>query len=80
MKANGRGVTSGRNHFALRRILVVTQVALSLVLLTGSLLFARSFRNLLTLDVGFEQDHLLVASFDYSPLQIPDGKTASFQT
>jgi len=78
-KANGRGVTSGRNHFALRRILVVTQVALSLVLLTGSLLFARSFRNLLTLDIGFEQDHLLVASFDYSPLQIPMERRASFK-
>ena len=71
MKANGRGATAGRERFLMRRILVVAQVALSLVLLTGALLFARSFRNLLTLDAGFQQDHLLVASFDYSPLQIP---------
>jgi predicted permease len=79
MKANGRGVTSGRNNFALRRILVVAQVALSLVLLTGALLFARSLRNLLTLDIGFQQDHLLVASFDYSPLQIPMNRRAAFK-
>jgi predicted permease len=71
MKANGRGATAGRERFLMRRILVVAQVALSLVLLTGALLFAISFRNLLTLDAGFQQDHLLVASFDYSPLQIP---------
>lgn len=79
MKANGRGVTSGRNHFALRRILVITQVALSLVLLTGALLFARSFRNLMTVDLGFEQDHLLVASFDYSGLHIPMERRAAFK-
>ncbi len=79
MKANGRGVTSGRERFLLRRILVVTQVALSLVLLTGALLFARSFRNLLTLDAGFEQDHILVASFDYSPLQVPPARRVAYK-
>ncbi|QNI34771.1 ABC transporter permease [Alloacidobacterium dinghuense] len=78
MKANGRGVTSGRHHFALRRFLVVSQVALSLVLLVGALLFARSFRNLMTVDTGFEQDHVLVAGFDFSPLQIPMERRAAF--
>lgn len=79
MKASGRGLTSGPERFLLRRILVVAQVAFSLVLLTGALLFVRSFRNLLTLDAGFEQDHLLVASFDYSPLQIPMERRAAFK-
>ncbi|HYK36452.1 ABC transporter permease [Alloacidobacterium sp.] len=79
MKASGRGVTSGRNHFALRRILVVSQVALSLVLLVGALLFARSFRNLMTVNVGFEQDHLLVASFDFSPMHILLERRAAFK-
>ena len=79
MKASGRGVTSGRQHFALRRILVVSQVALSLVLLVGALLFARSFRNLMTLDVGFEQDHILVAGFDFSPMHIPMERRAAFK-
>jgi predicted permease len=79
MKASGRGVTSGRNHFALRRILVVSQVALSLVLLVGALLFARSFRNLMTMDTGFVQDHLLVANFDFSPMHIPLERRAAFK-
>ncbi|HLH36796.1 MAG TPA: ABC transporter permease [Alloacidobacterium sp.] len=79
MKANGRGATSGRERFLLRRVLIVTQVALSLVLLTGALLFARSLRNLMTLDAGFDQDHLLVANFDYSPLHVPLERRRAFQ-
>jgi putative ABC transport system permease protein len=79
MKASGRGVTSGRHHFALRRILVVSQVALSLVLLVGALLFARSFRNLMTTDVGFDQEHIVVAGFDFSPLHIPMERRAAFK-
>ena len=40
------------NASRLRRALVVVQVALSLVLVVGALLFARSLRNLTTLDPG----------------------------
>ena len=71
MKAGGRGATAGRDRFLLRRALVVSQVALSLMLLTGAFLFVRTFRNLLTLNAGFQQDHILVANFDFSPLKLP---------
>ena len=71
MKASGRGATAGRERFLLRRVLVVSQVALSLVLLTGALLFTRTFRNLLTLNTGFQQDHILITNFDFSPLRLP---------
>ena len=53
MKAGSRGSTDSRERFGLRRVLVVAQVALSLVLVVGALLFVRSFRNLATLDAGF---------------------------
>ena len=46
-------------------------MALSLVLLTGAFLFVRTFRNLLTLNAGFQQDHVLVVDFDFSPLKLP---------
>lgn len=59
MNAGSRSMTASRERFGLRRVLVVSQVALSLVLLAGALLFGRSFRNLLTLDAGFQQDGIL---------------------
>ena len=41
------------------------------MLLTGAFLFVRTFRNLLALNAGFQQDHILIANFDYSPLKLP---------
>ncbi len=46
MKAGSRGTTDSRERFGIRRVLVVAQVALSLVLVVGALLFVRSLRNL----------------------------------
>ncbi|MDR3699140.1 MAG: ABC transporter permease [Candidatus Sulfopaludibacter sp.] len=70
MKASSRGITTGRERFGLRRALVVTQVALSLVLLVGALLFVRSFRNLVSIDPGFRQDGILEADMDFSRLKL----------
>jgi predicted permease len=68
MKAAGRGLTADRARFGTGRVLVATQVALSLVLIVGALLFVRTFRNLSTLDPGFRPDGLLVTSVDLQPL------------
>jgi len=71
MKSSGRGNTSSREGFGLRRLLVVSQVALSLVLLVGALLFMRSFRNLITVNTGFRQDGILLAALDPRRLNVP---------
>jgi predicted permease len=42
----------------------VVQVALSLVLAVGALLFVRTFRNLATLDAGFRQSQLLIVGIN----------------
>jgi len=68
MKASGRGLTADRQRFGLGRALVISQIALSLVLLVGALLFVRSLRNLLTLDAGFRENGLLITSIDISRL------------
>ena len=70
LKANGRGMTADRQRFGLRRALVVSQVALSLVLLVGALLFARSLRNLLVLDPGFRDTGILITNVDFTRLNI----------
>ncbi len=56
-----RGATEGRATLVFRRLLLGAQVALSMVLVTAALLFARSFRNLQTASPGFDAHGILVA-------------------
>ena len=78
LKTGGRGMTAARERFRLQRILVASQVALSLVLLAGALLFARSLQNLMTRDTGFQQDGVLVANIDFTRLNLPEARRSSF--
>lgn len=71
LRAAGRSVMGGREKFSLRRGLVISQVAFSLVLLVGATLFVRSLRNLLTMDAGFRQTGILEADLDFSRLRVP---------
>ncbi|HEU0180062.1 MAG TPA: ABC transporter permease [Blastocatellia bacterium] len=71
MKSSGRGMTANREGVSLRRVLVVSQVALSLVLMVGALLFTRSLFNLMTLDAGFAQDGVLQTDISLAPLKLP---------
>lgn len=64
MRAGGRGLTAGRERFGLRRLLVVAQVSLSLVLLVGALLFVRSLQKLLAVDAGFRADTVTTVNLD----------------
>jgi predicted permease len=61
-KGNTRTMTGGAARPA--RALVVFQVALSLLLVTGTGLFARSFEKLLHVDVGFEPARVLAVGID----------------
>jgi putative ABC transport system permease protein len=79
LKSAGRGMTSGRERFGLRRLLVVSQVALSLVLLVGALLFVRTLVNLLTQDPGFHQDGIIVANIDITRLNIAPAQRQAFK-
>lgn len=79
MKAYSRGNTSERSRFESRRLLVVSQVALSLILVVGALLFVRTFHNLTTLDAGFQQERLIVSSFDFTPLNIPPEQRIAYK-
>src|SRR5205085_7131621 len=66
LKSAGRGVTASREHFDLRSFLIASQVALSLVLLAGALLFVQSLRNLLNVDTGFHQDGIVIADLSFA--------------
>jgi predicted permease len=79
LKGGARGATPGRERLGLRRVLVATQVALTLVLLVGALLFSRSLRNLLTQDPGFRSDGILVAYVDTTPLKPPRDRRVEYK-
>ena len=79
MRASGRGTTATRDSVGLRRGLVVAQVALSVALLFGSLLFARSLRNVTQVDPGFTADGVIVASVNYRRLALPAERRAGFR-
>lgn len=79
MKSGGRGLTAGRERFSLQRMMVTGQIAVSLVLLAGALLFVRSFRNLLTFDPGMRQQNITLAFIGFHDSQIPRDRYAEFQ-
>ncbi|MBI3404217.1 MAG: ABC transporter permease [Acidobacteria bacterium] len=79
IKAGSRGMTAGRERHGLRRALVVSQVAFSLVLLVGALLFARSLRNLMVLDAGFRQDGILIANLDWNRIPLAKERRLEFE-
>ncbi|MBL9218307.1 MAG: ABC transporter permease [Opitutaceae bacterium] len=56
--------TLGGERSRLARILMVVQIALSLVLLVGAGLFTRTLRNLQQLDAGFNRSQLVLFSVD----------------
>jgi predicted permease len=74
MKTGGRGTTEAHERFGLRRALVVVQVALSLVLVVGALLFARTLQNLATVDLGFDTDGVVAVNLDLQRATIPEGR------
>src|ERR1700733_6811720 len=74
MKASGRGLTDARERFGVRRVLVVAQVALSLTLLVGALLFVRSLHKLLTLDAGFRESGVMVTEVNFLALKYPPSR------
>jgi len=71
-------MTAGRGRFAFQRTLVVSQIAVSLVLLVGALLFMRSFRNLMTLDPGFRERDIVFTFLDLSRLHLPPERVEPF--
>ena len=66
LRDEGRGVSIGRSRAQMRALLVVSQVALSLVLLIAAGLLLRSFSRLLHVDPGFDAQNLLTMNISLS--------------
>jgi predicted permease len=59
-----RGRVGGETRFGVRAVLVVVQIALSLALVVGAALFARTFSSLLARPLGFDSAPVAVASIN----------------
>jgi predicted permease len=66
LKAEAGSLSAGSGQVRLRKTLVVAQISLSLLLLIGAGLFARSLYNLRSLHPGFAADNLLTFSVEPS--------------
>jgi putative ABC transport system permease protein len=69
----GRGGSGGRRDAKrVRSALVITEIALSLILLIGAGLMVRSFLRLMDAGVGFDTSNLLTATVDVPTSRYPD--------
>jgi predicted permease len=68
IRAGGRSLTAGRERFGLRRVLMVVQVAFSVVLLVGALLFVQSLHNLMTTDSGFKPEGIMTVGISFAEM------------
>jgi putative ABC transport system permease protein len=59
LKEGGRSSSAGAGHHRLRRVLVVAEFALALILVAGAGLILRSFWNVTQVDLGIRRDHVL---------------------
>jgi predicted permease len=76
LKAGGRVINAPGGGVPWGKVLVVAQMALSLALLVGAILFLRTFRNLIAVDTGFDRTQVVSARFDprlagFSEQQLP---------
>jgi putative ABC transport system permease protein len=80
LRAEGRSASPGRSGTMTRSVLVVSQVALSLVLLIAAGLLLRSFDQLIHVDPGFDAQNLLTMNLSLSTTKYakPDQQVAFF--
>jgi len=77
LQGAGRHISSGRQQRQLRSVLLMAEIGLAVVLLTGAGLLIRSFVNVLHGDSGFDHRQCLAAQMRRNYTEAPD-KTRSF--
>ncbi len=71
LKETSRNAIGSRRRALVARTLVVTQIALSLLLITGAGLFSRTLWNLQAVSIGYPKNNLLLAEIDSTGYEGP---------
>jgi predicted permease len=79
LKERTSAPAGSRSPFSLRNILVVAQIALSLIALIGAGLFLRSLQNAQRINPGFDADRLATMSFDLGAQGYTEERGRQFQ-
>ena len=77
LRAGGRGAKGGVGATRARRVLVASQMAMAVMLLTASGLLMRSFVSLLGVDVGFARSDVLTARVTAPAFVYPDARAVA---
>ena len=81
LKAGAHGSSDARSARHSRELLIIAEVALTLVLLTGAALVLKSFARAASLNLGFETRNLVTAQVALpSPMYENEEKVAAFST
>jgi putative ABC transport system permease protein len=78
LREGGRGTADGGGRQRARSVLVVAQVAVSLVLLIAAALFVRSVRSAESIDLGFDPSHVLNATMDVAQQGYDEARGRAF--
>lgn len=78
LKDNAGAAGMGMSGSRARNLILITQVALSLVLLIGAGLFQRSLRKALDADAGFDPQGVLAATLNFDMLGYDDARGFAF--
>jgi predicted permease len=78
LREGGRGTADGGGRQRARSVLVVAQVAVSLVLLIAAALFVRSVQSAESIDLGFDPSHVLNATTDVAQQGYDEARGRAF--
>ena len=74
---SGGGWGASAARVRLRQFLIVAEIALALILLSGAGLLIRSFHKMVSLGVGFDTTHLMTADLELPEKRYPDAASRS---
>jgi len=75
LRAGGMKVSGERSGRSMRDVLVMAEIALSMIVLAGAALMAQSYRHLENIDLGFKPEHVL--SFEIALPEVKYGNASA---